>query len=351
MFWKLSVAALSLAAGVGRGAERVFDWSDAKLNETPPGFRAVLSGSGAPGDWRVILDTAPSAFPAVSPKATNRNMRPVLAQLSADRTDARYPMLVFEEETFSDFTLTTQFKIVDGVDEQMAGIAFRIQDERNYFYIRASALGQNVNFFKVQDGQLVGPVGAKAEIPKGVWQELTIHCRGNQIRCHLNGQEIIPPLRDSNFGIGKIGFWTKSDSVSHFGETRITYTPRENLAQILVRETVKKYPRLLGVTISALPANSSEPKVVASTDAALVGQPAQKEARDVIARGVIYHGQEKGTVLVTMPVRDSNGDSVAAVKLALKAFPGQTEKNALARALPIVKQIEARVRSLTDLTQ
>ena len=351
MLWKLFAGSLFFVAGLCHGAERLFDWSNTKLNETPAGFRAALSGSGKPGEWRVILDVAPSAFPAVSPKATNRNMRPVLAQLSTDRTDARYPMLVYEDETFNDFTLTTQFKIVDGVDEQMAGIAFRIQDERNYFYVRASALGQNVNFFKVQDGQLVGPIGGKAEIPRGIWQELTIHCRGTEIRFSLNGKEIVPPLRDSSFGIGKIGFWTKSDSISYFAETRITYTPRENLAQILVREAIKKFPRLLGVTISASHPGSSEPKIVASTDAALVGQPAVKEARDVIARGVVYHGEENGTVLVTMPVRDSNGDSVAAVKLTMKSFKGQTEQNALARARPIVKQIEARVRTVADLTE
>jgi hypothetical protein len=351
MFWKAFAGWLLLLAGTGQGAERVLDWSGAKPNETPPGFRSVLSGTGTPGEWKIVLDAAPSAFPAISPGATNRNVRPVLAQLSRDRTDARYPMFVLEDETFTAFTLTTQFKIVGGETEQMAGIAFRIQDERNYFYIRASALGQNVNFFKVQEGQLVGPIGAKADIPVGAWQELTIQCRGNEIRCSLNGKEVIPPLRDSTFSTGKIGFWTKSDSVAYFTDTRIAYTPRENLAQILVRETIRKYPRLRGLTIVTTPVNASQPQIVAGTDATLVGKPASKEALDVIARGVVYHGEEKGTVFVTMPLRDNNGDSVAAVRLAMKAFPGQTEQNALARARPIVKELESRVRTAAELTQ
>lgn len=351
MFWKWCVGLLFVLAGVSPGAERVFDWSGAKLNETPAEFRAALSGSGTAGEWKVILDAAPSAFPAISPKATNRNVRPVLAQLSRDPADARYPMLIYEGETFGDFTLTTQFKIVDGTAEQMAGVAFRIQDEQNYFYIRASALGQNVNFFKVREGLLVGPIGAKAEITKGMWHELTIQCRGNEIRCSLNGKEVIPALRDSTFSMGKIGFWTKSDAVSYFGETRITYTARENLAQILVRDALKSNPRLRRLTIVGRGANSPEPTVIASSEASLVGQPAQKSAVDVIARGVIYHAEEKGTVWVTMPLRDNNGDSVAAVEVGMKAFRGQTEKNALARALPIVKQLEARVRNAAELTQ
>jgi hypothetical protein len=347
----VAIIALLLAITGARAAELVFDWADAKANDVPKSFRPVLSGTGEPGDWKIIFDEAPSPFPAISPKAVNRNVRPVLAQLSKDRTDARYPILLLDGETFGDFMITTQFKIVDGTDEQMAGIAFRVQDERNYYYIRASALGGNVNFFKVQNGQLVGPIGAKAEIPKGIWQELSIQCQGNQIKCSLNGTEIIPALRDNTFSSGKIGFWTKSDSVSYFGETRITYTPRERLAQSLVQDAIKKYPRLQRLKISASTAVGAEPKVIASSDPADLGKPAKTEATDVIARGVIYHGQDKGNVHVTMPLKDSNGDSIAAVEVVMKAFPGQTEKNAIARALPIVKQLEARVRNAAELMQ
>jgi hypothetical protein len=349
MFRAIIALLLSLSHAVA--AELAFDWIGAKANELPKGFRPVLSGTGQPGDWKIVFDEAPAALPAISPKAVNRNVRPVLGQLSKDRTDERYPMLLLEGESFGDFTLTTQFKIVDGIDEQMAGIAFRVQDERNYYYIRASALGGNVNFFKMQDGQLIGPIGAKAEIPRGAWQELTIQCEGNQIRCSLNGTEIIPPLRDNTFSSGNVGFWTKSDSVAYFGTTRITYKPRERLAQSIVNDAIKKYPRLQRLMISAPAAAGAETKVIASTDPTEIGKPAKTETADVIARGVIYHGQDKGNVHVTMPLKDSNGDSIAAVEVVMKAFPGQTEKNAIARALPIVKQLEARVRNAAELMQ
>jgi hypothetical protein len=61
-------------------------------------------------------------------------------------------MLVFDGETFSDFTFTTRFKIVSGEVEQMAGVAFRVQDERNYYYVRANAKNQNVAFFPLRRG-------------------------------------------------------------------------------------------------------------------------------------------------------------------------------------------------------
>src|ERR1041384_3886272 len=159
------------------GAEKIFDFREDKLSEAPAGFRSLVAGSGQPGEWKVLRDAVPSLLAPLSPLATAGARRPVLAQLSRDRADEHFPILVYEEETFGDFTLTTRFKIVDGAEEQMAGIAFRLQDERNYYYIRASALGNTFFFFKIVDGQRSAPIGNKVQIPKGVWQEMTIECK------------------------------------------------------------------------------------------------------------------------------------------------------------------------------
>ena len=92
------------------------------VSELEAGWERVRDNEGCAGvDGLTIAQFAPSA-----------GKRPVLAQLSKERTDEHFPMLVYEGETFGDFKLTTQFKIADGKDEQMAGIAFRIQDEKNY---------------------------------------------------------------------------------------------------------------------------------------------------------------------------------------------------------------------------
>jgi hypothetical protein len=332
-------------------AERVFDFSPEKVNTSPPGFRSAVTGSGGPAEWRIILEEAPSLLPPVSPNAPVVAKRGVLAQLSRERIDERFPLLIFEEETFGDFALTTRFKIVDGTDEQMAGIAFRLQDEKNYYYIRASALGSSFYFFKIVDGIRSAPIGVKMEIARGVWHELTVECKGNEIRALFNGKEAIPALGDKSFSNGKIAFWTKSDSVSYFADTRIVYTPREKLAQILIRDTLKKYPRLKAVKIFASVEDGLEPRIIASSDATEIGRPAGKAELDVINRDVIYHGKGSDSVVVTLPLHDSNGDPVAAVSVVMKSFPGQTEKIAIVRATPIVKQMEPRIRTAKDLWQ
>jgi hypothetical protein len=247
----LAVVFSGWAISVACGAEKVLDFREAKLNETPQGFRSALAGSGAPGEWRVLHDDVPFGIASLSPNGRNTARQPVVAQLSRDPTDERFPMLVYEDELFGDFTLTTRFKLVDGKVEQMAGIAFRIQDELNYYYIRASGLGNTFYFCKIVDGQRSAPVGNKIDIPAGVWHEMTIECKGTRIRATLNGKEALPWLDDKSFTMGKIGYWTKSDSVSYFHGTIIDYKPRQTLAQRLVKDAYKKYPRLHGLKIYA----------------------------------------------------------------------------------------------------
>ena len=233
----------------------------------------------------------------------------------------------------------------------MAGIAFRIQDENNYYVARASSLGNTFRFYKFVQGTRSTPVGPEIAVAKGVWHELRIECKGNQIRCFLNGAQVIPDITDSSFTEGQVGFWTKSDSVSYFSDTSIVYTPKETLAAALVRQMLKKYPRLLGLKIFATTINRKELHVVASEDAQELGRPATKVEQDVVARDVVYCGRSKKKTLVTLPLHDRNGEAIAAVRVVLQLFPGQTEQAALARATPIVKQMETRVRSATDLTQ
>ena len=352
MFHSIRCLAVLFAVWPLRGAERYFDFSGAKLNQAPPGFRSTVAGEGKPGDWKVIEDQSRSTTAAPEAKSSVTTRHQVLAQLSRDKTDEHFPMLINEGETFDDFTLTTRVKTVDGAAEQMAGIAFRIQDERNYYVARVSSLGNTFRVYRVVNGERAPPLGKEIEIPKNVWLELGIECKGNEIRCLLDGKQVIPAIKTDNSQLeGKVGFWTKSDSVSYFADTKIVYTPKETLAVLLVRQALKEYPRLLGLKLFATTSKRKELHVVASDRAGDLGQAATQIEQDVLARDVVYCGRGKKETLVTLPLHDRNGEAVAAVRFVLEPFPGQTEQAALARATPILKRMESRVRSAKDLTE
>ncbi len=335
------------------GAEININFGNYPTNETPAGFHNTLAGDGQPGDWKIIMDEVPSAFAPLAPQAGQTramNRHAVLAQLSQDPTDERFPILVYDKETFNDFKLTTQFKIVSGVTEQMAGIVFRYQNASNFYVIRASALGHNIRFYKVVNGLRGNLLGPEMDITANVWHTLGIQCQGNQIICLLDDHPVMPPVVDNTFTTGHIGFWTKSDAVSYFGDTTITYTPRVPMAQTLVQGMMQKYPRILELRIYTLD-DRGEPQIIASNNEKEIGQPGTDAEKGAIVAGTVYFGRGKGTMAVVMALTDRNGDPMAAVRVELKSFMGETQDTAVERARMIVQQLQGQVLSGPDLTQ
>jgi hypothetical protein len=337
--------ALALSAA---GAEIKIDFGDVAAGQTPTNFHAALAGGGRPGEWKILMDEVPPLLAPLSPQAPVLSRRAVVAQTGADPVDERFPMLIYDGETFKDFKLTARFKIVSGAMEQMAGVVFRFQNASNFYVIRASALGHNLRYYKVVNGVRTSPIGPQMDISVGVWHTLAVQCLGNQIICWLDGNQVMPPLNDNTFTAGKIGYWTKSDAVSYFGDTTITYTPRVPVVQSLVQSILKKEPRILGLRIYTLD-DQGRPRIAASKDEREIGRPGTDAEKAAITEGKVYFGRGKGTVAVTLPLRDRNGDPMAAVRVQLKSFLGETQDTAINRATMILKQMQAQVTSKEEL--
>jgi Domain of Unknown Function (DUF1080) len=347
----LAAALLALPAF---GAEREINFGDYPVDQTPSNFLSTVGGRGKPGDWKVMEDEVPSAMPARNPNAPAVTQHAVVAQLARYAVDDHFPMLVLNDDAYNDFTFTTRFKIVGGAVAEMAGMVFRYQDEKNYYVLMASVLDSHFWFFKVVDGvrseKLIGP---KVDISKGEWHAMTAQCEGNHIHCLLDGKEVIPMITDSSFSTGKVGFWTKSDSVSYFTDAKLTYTPRETLAQSIVSDTIQRFPKLEGLKVFAMRPGGAVPVVIAGKNDKEINEPGRGIEWDVIKNGKSYFGKDKqaGTVTVTVPLRDRNGDSIAAVVFVMKSFPGETEDTAALKAQTMIKGMQPRVTSLEDLLQ
>jgi hypothetical protein len=347
------LAAALLALNVS-GAQRDFSFGEYPLDQTPSNFLSIVSGQGKPGEWKVILDEAPSAMPARDASAPAMTRHAVVAQLARYAVDQHFPLLVLNDDSFNDFTFQTRVKIVGGAMAQMGGIVFRYQDPKNYYVLMASVLDRRFWFFKVVDGmrseKLIGP---QVDISRDEWHDISVRCEGNHIHCLFDGKEIIPMITDSSFATGKVGFWTKSDSISYFTDAKLIYTPRETLAESLVSDTIKEFPRLEALKIFAVRPGGQNPVVVASKDVRDINHPGGKVERDVIQNGKSYFGKDKkaGTVFLTVPLRDRNGDSIAAVTFSMKSFPGETEDTAAIKVQGMLKTMQPRVSSLDDLLQ
>ncbi|HEV8543925.1 MAG TPA: family 16 glycoside hydrolase [Verrucomicrobiae bacterium] len=330
------------------GAEIIFDFTKEQPNETPTNFLSTVSGEDKPGLWKIIEAEVPSSIPSITPNAPPAR-RPVLAQLSRDLTDEHYPILVYTNGVFADFTFTTRLKCVSGVVEQMAGIVFRYQDEKNYYYVRASAKGNTFRFLKLVAGQRSAPIGPEMQIPAGVWHDLSVECRGNQINCFFDGKQAIPTLTDNSFSSGRIGFWTKSDSVSYFTESRLTYTPREPFVKIVLHEMKERYPRVEALKVFGKTRENPTLRIMASTDEGDLGKPGGDVEEQIFQKDSPFVGKlGPGSVVVTLPLHDRNGEVIAALRVEMKSFFGQTDNNAVSRALPIRLDMERRIVEAKD---
>jgi hypothetical protein len=325
-------------------AELKIDFTDLPEGSSPTNFHGAVAGGGRPGDWKILLDAVPPLLAPLTDKAPIEAKSAVLAQTSEDPTDEHFPLFIYDGETFRDFKLTTRFKIVGGMMEQMAGVVFRFQNASNFYVFRASALGRNVRFYKMVDGVRSDPLGPQVEIATNTWHTLAVQAQGNQFTFWFDGRPVMPPLQDNTFAEGKVGFWTKSDAVSYFGDTTINYTPRIPAAQALVDSIMVKQPRILGLQIYTLN-NQGQPRVIASKDKSETGQPGTDAETKAIADGAVSYGKEKGVDTLILPLHDRNGDPIAAVRLRLKSFLGETEQNAVTRATILVNQMQAEVTS------
>ena len=188
--------------------------SQGPAGSAPQGFTPATTNKGRPAEWKLQeVAGAPSGRFAV-------------AQLSNDKTANRFPVLVYDAVVAVDADISVRFKPVSGKDDQAAGLVWRYTDANNYYIVRANALEDNVVLYIVKDGRRVDlplrgkgkTYGAKAPVSKTDWSTLGVQVRGDIFAVTLNGQALYE-VEDKTFkGPGKIGLWTKSDSVMLFDD-------------------------------------------------------------------------------------------------------------------------------------
>ena len=130
---------------------------------------------------------------------------------------ATFPALTLGDKIYADVAITVRFKPISGREDQAAGIIFRVQDKDNYYILRANALEDNVNFYKYASGRRSGIKDASVKVASGQWQELRVEMIGNRMRGFLNGQ-MVNEATDDSYKAGKVGLWTKADSVTCFDD-------------------------------------------------------------------------------------------------------------------------------------
>jgi len=183
-----------------------WDFEDGQEDQAPAGFSLTRTGEGGLGQW--IIKTAPDA-----PSGKH-----ILVQVDADGTDFRFPMAVAEQPVLSDVRLSVRCRPESGHVDQACGLVVRYQDENNYYLARANALEQNVRFYKVVHGQRQQLASWSGPATSGSWHSLKVKAEGNRCVISWDGQQVMEVTDQTFRGAGKVGVWTKADSVTAFDD-------------------------------------------------------------------------------------------------------------------------------------
>jgi hypothetical protein len=209
----LLVAPLALAPSFVR-AETV-SFEQAELGILPAEFETGLAGNGEPGRWEVVRDETAAGGRA-------------LAQLTTNPDDYRFLVAIYKPVAAADVEVTARFKPVAGKTDQAGGVAVRIVDANNYYLARANALEDNVRFYRVARGKRRQLATADAKVTAGQWHALTLRAQGDRFTVSFDGKPMHTTTDTTGFprpGSGRVGVWTKADSVTHFDRIDIRVLP------------------------------------------------------------------------------------------------------------------------------
>jgi 3-keto-disaccharide hydrolase len=185
------------------------NFDDTKPGELPTNWTGTETGKGDP-KWAVAKDgTAPS-----KPNVLKQH------------GEADYPVAFKEDTSVKDGFVEVKFKLVSGKEDQAGGVIWRAKDADNYYICRANALEDNVVLYKTENGKrksvdIVGRkdgYGVKEKVPPGHWHTLRVEFSGNRFKVLFNGKHLFDVEDDTFKNAGKVGLWTKADSVTLFDD-------------------------------------------------------------------------------------------------------------------------------------
>lgn len=98
---------------------------------------------------------------------------------------------------------------------------FRYRDENNYYITRANALENNIRLYRVVNGRRQQFAGWDGKVTSVVWHTYEVEAQGDHFQVFWDGQKVIDARDETFSGAGKVGVWTKADSVTYFDDLKI----------------------------------------------------------------------------------------------------------------------------------
>jgi Domain of Unknown Function (DUF1080) len=163
--------------------------------------RGIEDWTPVTGQWAVeVLEGAPSGKRVLTQRATKNE----------------FNVIVAPSGPYTDLDVSMKFKPMSGREDASGGIVFRFNDGK-YYVVRANALEDNFRLYYYDRGrrQLAS---ARVKAPAmGQWHAVRVVAVGDHLQAWLDGTVYLDH-RDARFNAGRVGLWTKADSVTAFDD-------------------------------------------------------------------------------------------------------------------------------------
>jgi len=186
-------------------AATTWDFEKDEVDKPPAGFEFATTAKTPAGKWLVRKD------------GENK----ILVQTDTNKTGSRFALALVKDSSFKDLKLSIRGKPISGEVDQAVGLVWRCQDADNYYVARSNALESNVRLYRVIKGSRT-QLASKEEVKlkKEEWHTLGIEHKGAGITVFLNGEKLFEAEDKAISEGGKIGLWTKADSVTAFDDLK-----------------------------------------------------------------------------------------------------------------------------------
>jgi len=191
---------MSALAGLASIAyAEVVNFDSAETGKPPPGWTATKTGKGE-AKWTVEKeDSAPS--------------KPNILKQSGEAT---YPVCLKNDTSLKNGFVEVKFKPISGKEDQAGGVVWRAKDSDNYYIARANALEDNVTIYHTVKGKRTEKKRTDMKVASGQWHTLRVDFNGSHFTVMFDGKKTIEWADETFKDAGKVGVWTKADSVTAF---------------------------------------------------------------------------------------------------------------------------------------
>ena len=191
--------------GLTRGAPALAGVTEIKVPDNVPeetfdfDTQGIASWMTVDGQWAVEgMEGAPSGRNVLMQRATKNE----------------FNVIVAPGGPYSDVDVSMKFKPVAGREDASGGIVFRFTDGK-YYVVRANALEDNFRLYSYDRGRRQLATAAVKAPALGQWHTVLLVAVGDHMQACLDGKLYLDH-RDARFKSGRVGLWTKADSVTAF---------------------------------------------------------------------------------------------------------------------------------------